>query len=47
MGTIANDFIEKIIDKNKLLNNKLQKLVNHKSCLLDICEMKKDKNKLS
>jgi hypothetical protein len=32
METIANDFIEKIIDKNNELNDKLQKLVNHKSC---------------
>ncbi|TIE17744.1 hypothetical protein [Legionella pneumophila] len=44
MGTIANDFIERIIDKNKLLNDKIQKLVNHKSCLLDICKIKKDKS---
>ena len=44
METIANDFIEKIIDKNKLLNDKLHRLFNHKLSCLVFCKKKKDKS---
>lgn len=43
MGTIANAFIENIIDKNKSLNDQLKILVNHKLCSFDCGNTRKDK----